>query len=107
MQQTRRVDERELIRSAIRRLRAGIVAIVFGMTCGVGLFVATIWLLIRGGPEVGRTLGLLGNYFPGYTVTWPGSLVGLFYGLLFGALVGWSTAWIYNFFVALRQRSRG
>ena len=66
-------DERQRIESAVARLRAGILAIVFGMVGGTGLFVATAWLLIKGGPNVGATLGLLGNYLPGYAVTWPGA----------------------------------
>lgn len=72
------------------------MAIVFGMVGGVGLFLATVWLLIKGGDPVGPTLGLLGNYFPGYAVTWPGALIGFVYGALVGGIAGWSTAWIYN-----------
>ena len=100
------VREEEIIRAAVARLRAGIVAIVFGMVCGAGLFIATIWLLVRGGPMVGRTLGLLGHYFPGYTVTWGGSLLGLVYGAVFGSVVGWVTASIYNRITNWRERRR-
>ncbi|NNE44123.1 MAG: hypothetical protein HKN12_07930, partial [Gemmatimonadetes bacterium] len=88
---------------AIARLRAGITAVVFGMVCGLGLFTATAWLLIRGGQDVGKTLGLLGNYFPGYSVTWPGAFVGLLWGLVFGSVVGFATAWIYNKITDLRN----
>ena len=77
-------------------LRAGILAIVFAMLCGTGLFVATAWLLIKGGKNVGATLGLLGNYLPGYAVSWPGSIVGLVYGAAIGGAMGWSLARIYN-----------
>jgi hypothetical protein len=98
--------EREMIRAAVARLRAGITAVVFGMVCGFGLLVATVWLLLRGGPQVGKTLNLLGNYFPGYSVTWPGALVGLLYGLAFGGAVGFSTAWIYNRITDLREKRR-
>ena len=89
-------SEEELIRRAVARLRAGIMAIVFGMVCGTGLWLATAWLLIRGGANVGQHLGLLRNYFPGYSVTWPGSFVGFFYAALIGAAAGWSLGWIYN-----------
>ena len=89
-------DERQRIESAVARLRAGILAIVFGMVGGTGLFVATAWLLIKGGPNVGATLGLLGNYLPGYDVTWTGAFVGLVYGAAIGALAGWSLARVYN-----------
>jgi hypothetical protein len=55
-----------------------------------------LWLVAAGGEDVGLHLGLLNNYFPGYTVTWPGAFIGFFYGALCGAIIGWSVAWIYN-----------
>jgi hypothetical protein len=88
--------ELTLIETAVARLRAGILAIVFGMVGGAGLFVATAWLLIKGGVNVGVTLGLLGNYLPGYAVTWPGAVVGLLYGAAIGAAMGWTLARVYN-----------
>ncbi len=99
-------EESRLIGEAVARLRAGIMAIVFGSLSGTGLLVATVWLLIRGGKNTGQHLGLLSNYFPGYTVSWGGALVGLLYGALLGALVGWATAWIYNRMVDLRLSGR-
>ena len=45
---------------------------------------------------VGLHLGLLANYFPGYRVSWTGSLIGLVYGALLGGVIGWCLAWIYN-----------
>ena len=95
--------EEELIHNAVARLRANIMAVVFGMLGGTGLFVATIWLLVRGGQQVGLHLNLLSNYFPGYAVTWGGSLLGFLYGALAGAAIGWSVAWIYNRVVDLRH----
>ncbi len=97
--------ERELIRAAIVRLRARMMALVFGMVGGVGLLVATLWLVIRGGPTVGQHLGLLANYFPGYEVTWTGGLVGFCYGALTGAVIGWSIASIYNYLAERRPSS--
>ena len=88
--------ERELIESAVARMRAGILAIVFAMVTGTGLFVATAWLLIKGGENVGATLGLLGNYLPGYAVTWPGAFLGLAYGAAIGGAMGWLLARVYN-----------
>lgn len=92
-----------LIASAVARLRASIMALVFALTCGAGMFLATAWLVIRGGSNVGATLGLLRHYWPGYTVTWPGAFVGMFYAALFGGLLGWLIAFIYNRIVTLRH----
>jgi hypothetical protein len=97
--------EEELLRAAVARLRARVMAVVFGLTGGTGLFVATAWLLVRGGPNVGQHLSLLRNYFPGYSVTWPGALVGFFYGALSGIAVGWAVAWIYNLIADFRDVS--
>jgi hypothetical protein len=88
--------EIELIASAVARLRAGIMALVFAFCGGLGLFLATVWLLLRGGRNIGEHLGLLSNYFPGYSVSWVGSLVGLAYGAMVGGVVGYTLAWIYN-----------
>lgn len=96
-------DEEILIRAAVARLRAGILALVCGLLAGTGLFVATVWLVLRGGETVGPHLGLLRYYMPGYSVTWPGALLGFFYGVLFGAVVGGLTGWIYNRVADLRQ----
>lgn len=98
--------ELALVRRAIARLRAGIVAIVTAMVAGSGLFLATVWLLIKGGPNVGQNLGLLRHYYPGYSVTWAGSFVGLFYGALTGAVLGFTVAWLYNFLAGRRADRR-
>ena len=75
--------EEELTRVFMRidRVALGLAA---GAVGGLGLFLATLVLVLRGGPVIGPTLGLLGQYFPGYSVTAWGSLVGLFYGYVSG-----------------------
>lgn len=93
-----------LIRRTIARLRATVVAVVTAMVMGFGLFAATLWLVIKGGPTVGPTLGLLRQYYPGYSVTLPGSFVGFAYGALTGALLGWLVAWLYNVLASWRSR---
>ncbi len=99
-------QELALVTRAIARMRAGVAAIVTAMIAGFSLFAATLWLVIKGGPTVGPTLGLLSQYYPGYSVTWTGSLVGLFYGALTGAAVGWCVAWLYNILAAWRSHRR-
>jgi hypothetical protein len=87
--------EQELTRVFMRvdRVALGLAAGVVG---GVGLFVATLALLLKGGPVSGPTLELLGQYFPGYSVTALGSLTGLFYGFISGFAVGWLLATLRN-----------
>ena len=94
-----------LVTRTIARLRAGIVAVVAAMVTGFGLFAATLWLVIKGGPNVGQNLGLLRAYYPGYSVTLAGSIVGLFYGALTGAVLGWCVASLYNAFS--KRRANG
>jgi hypothetical protein len=102
----RETREQELVQAAIVRLRARVMAVVFGWVGGCGLFVATAWLLLRGGPNVGQHLSLLRNYFPGYSVTWPGALLGFLYGAAAGAALGWTIAVVYNRCVAWRSSGR-
>ncbi len=101
-------SERELllVKRTIARLRVAIVAVVTGMVVGFGLFAATAWLVIKGGPTVGPTLGLLRAYYPGYSVTWTGSFVGFAYGTLTGAALGWCVAALYNFLARRRSKRR-
>ena len=88
--------EKKLVQAAVVRLRARVMALVFGMVGGAGLSAATLWLVIRDGPNVGQHLRLLANYFPGYEVTWTGGLIGFCYGALTGAVIGWTLASLYN-----------
>jgi hypothetical protein len=102
-------EELICIGHAIARLRASVMSVVFGLVAGTALFLATLWLVLRGpapgSTQVGPTLGLLNNYFPGYEVSVLGSLIGFFYGALSGAIVGWAIAFIYNVVVD-KRRSR-
>jgi len=88
--------ERALIRGAVVIMRARIMAIVFGVVVGTGVWIATVWLLIQDGPDLGAHLGLLWNYMPGYRVSWRGAFIGLFWGAIYGAVIGWVFAWVYN-----------
>jgi hypothetical protein len=62
----------------------------------LALFIATVTLVLAGGPVVGPTLGLLGQYFPGYSVTASGSVLGLLYGFASGFVGGWLFAALRN-----------
>jgi NhaP-type Na+/H+ or K+/H+ antiporter len=79
----------------IRRLNARILGISLGLLLGVGLFVATNWLVIKGGENVGQHLSLLGNFFPGYSVTLVGSFIGFVYAFVLGYAIGVVVAAVY------------
>lgn len=97
-------EEWAQIGQAVARLRASVMAVVFGLLAGLGLFVATIWLVVtaKEGYPVGPTLSLLNNYFPGYSVTMGGAFVGLVYGALVGGISGYLLAYVYNLVVEAR-----
>jgi hypothetical protein len=67
-----------------------------GMVSGTLLFLATLWLVLKGGEFVGWNLQLLSQYFPGYTVTLWGSVLGFTYGFASGFIGGWLFAFLRN-----------
>jgi hypothetical protein len=95
-------SELDELSRAVVRMQAGILALVFALICGLGLFIMTAWLVIKNGPMTGMHLQLLNNYFLGYSVSWTGSFVGFFYGALVGAVIGWAIGKVYNRIVGLR-----
>jgi hypothetical protein len=81
-----------------------------GTVGGMVLFLATIILILKGGAVVGPNLQLLDQYFPCYSVTLLGSLLGLTYGFVTGFVGGWGFAFMRNVTVFLytalmRQRA--
>jgi hypothetical protein len=98
-------DLEEIIRTRVVRLNAVAQGVTVGLVAGLGLFVATNWLILKGGRDVGKHLNLLGNYFIGYRVTFVGSLIGLAYGFVVGFSGAFLFARIYNWIAGMRARS--
>jgi hypothetical protein len=88
--------DEELIQKGVVRLNAKLLGTVLGILVGGALFLATVILVIKGGPNVGLHLGLLAQFFPGYTVTYLGSLVGFLYGFVVGFAIGAVFGAVYN-----------
>lgn len=86
----------EQLEHAVILLNGKLLGVVLGFLFGVGLFLATNFLVIKGGPHVGAHLGLLANFFPGYRVTFLGSLIGFFYMFIVGLIVGVVMGAVYN-----------
>ena len=77
-------------------LNARVQGVVAGLLTGLAIFVATNWLILKGGEVVGPHLALLSQFFIGYEVSFVGSLIGFAYGFVTGYLVGYSAARLYN-----------
>ncbi len=97
-------SEDEQLLKAVLGLNNRVLAIVMGAIAGSGLFLATVFLVVRGGRNVGMHLSLLSQFFPGYSVTYVGSMIGLLYGFAAGYVAGWCIAWLYNRFVYMRTQ---
>lgn len=84
------------VQVSLMRLNARAWGISTGMLLGGGLFLATVFLVIRGGPTVGQHLAMLRVFFPGYSVTWLGAFVGFIYAFVLGYGLGRIIGSVYN-----------
>ncbi|HUL32201.1 MAG TPA: NAD(P)/FAD-dependent oxidoreductase [Thermodesulfobacteriota bacterium] len=75
------------------------LATAIGSVCGLLTFLATIWLVMKGG-AASPYLRLLDQYFFGFTVTVKGAFIGMAYSFSWGFLSGWLFAYLRNFSVA-------
>ena len=76
-------------------------AVAIGVVSGLSIFLATIFLIIKGGGVVGPNLRLIDQFFIGYSVSLKGAFVGMFYSFFWGFLFGWSFAYLRNLLLAL------
>ena len=72
------------------------LGIAVGLTSGMLLFLATLFLIFKGGETIGPNLQLLNQFFPGYRVTIPGSVIGFVYACLTGYILGSGFAYLRN-----------
>lgn len=100
------VDEREqeLLEQAAVRLDTRAWGLTVGAVLGLGLFASTLFLVVKGGPNVGQHLELLSVYFPGYRVTVLGSFLGFVYAFVVGYGVGYALGRLYNWMADLAAR---
>ncbi len=89
-----------LILQSFAKLDKVALGISFGSTLGLLIFLATLFLLVKGGSTLGPNLSLLTHYFIGYSVSLRGSFIGLGYGFLSGFVLGWSIALLRNALVS-------
>ena len=103
-------SEEEKLLKAVVRLNATSLGLILGLLIGLAIFLATNWIVIKGGhiaPSgeyvVGPHLQLLSQFFIGYKVSFLGSIIGFLYGFAVGTLSGAFIGWIYNWIVDLRK----
>lgn len=94
--------EEEKLFGGILWLNAKALGLVLGLLFGLAIFIATNWLVLKGGKPVGPHLRLLSQYFIGYRVSFLGSFIGFAYGFAVGTLGGAFIGWIYNKIAAFR-----
>ena len=85
------------------RLRARAQGIAAGTVAALIIFVATNWLVIKGGSRVGPHLALLAQFFIGYRVSFFGSFIGAAYAFVTGYALGYVVAFTYNLFAGRRE----
>lgn len=90
----------EIIEEQVARIFSRVDRVALGLATGVvgavGLFVATLHLVFIAGTAGEPTLALLGQYFPGYSVSAAGAFTGLLYGFTGGFVSGWLFAELRN-----------
>lgn len=91
--------ERVII-EAFAKLDRTALGLSVGTFVGLTVFIATLFLIIKGGEVVGPNLALLGQFFIGYTVTVNGAFIGLVYGFVAGFILGWFIGFLRNSLVS-------
>ena len=83
------------------RLNAKAMALSVGILWGASVFLATVWIIVTG--SGGETLSKLNAIYFGYSVSWVGAFVGLFYGFVDGLIGGFLLVLLYNAFLPKEQ----
>ena len=95
----RPVKDHEILSAVFAKMDVIALALAAGVLFSLALFLATAVLLLQSVPEnypVGPHLSALADYLPGYSVSWPGTLVGAFYGFFVGCVAGFVCTYMYS-----------
>lgn len=91
----------EIIVRSLAKLDGKALGVAIGLLFGLTIFLATNFLIYKGGDEVGPNLALLSQFFVGYEVSFVGSLIGFVYGLISGFAIGWLIATTRNLILSI------
>lgn len=84
------------------RLNSQILGLVFGLLLGLFIFIITNWLVIKEDMGTSKFLHLLGQFLPGYNVSFFGSIIGFIYAFAIGTLAGSLIDRTYKLFIKSR-----
>ena len=104
------IPEEEKLLKAVARLNAKMLGLILGLLFGLVIFIATNWLLIRGGhrnPE-GRIRCRTAPSVAESIFYWLSRFIfgkhyRIFYGFASGTLIGAMIGWVYNKIVEFRN----
>lgn len=88
-----------MLQALFARIDRVAMAAAMGAVFGLGLFVATAVLVLKGAPAgipVGPNLSGLVSFMPGYSVSWAGAAIGAIYAAVIGGTVGYCLAILWN-----------
>ena len=85
-----------LLEETLNRMDPVALGSAIGLVCGLGVFLATAILLLRGDEGIGVYLMLLNNYFVGFGLTWAGAFIGFLEAAIGGFVVGFTGAYVRN-----------
>ncbi len=86
----------EIIATVFAKLDPVALGGAVGVVSGLGLFLTTAVLLLKGGPKIGPHLSLLCHYLLGFELTWSGAFVGFIEAGVGGFILGYLGAWLRN-----------
>ena len=101
----RRISEPELEQAVEQRLvlafaplHKRVLGVAIGIACALVVGVATVIAVLRAPTDTG--LWILGAYFRGYSISWPGVIIGSLWAGAVGFVAGWFLAFTRNFVLA-------
>jgi hypothetical protein len=97
---TSRQRQEEVVAAAFLPIHRVAFGVATSAAAAILTFLLTAIYLVRD-PQPGFRLGLLAQYFAGYTVSWPGAFIGAAWAGFSGFVLGWFLAFSRNLLVGL------
>lgn len=98
------IESERLMENVLRRINARVLGLTLGALAAAAIFFATNVLLLKGGEHPGEMLVRLCFYFPGYRMSFPGSLIGAFWAFVYGFAAGEIISRVYNLVAGMRRK---